>query len=121
MQISTACTSLQCCLNGLVLCIGRAFCVDCVRSEVDCCVVVTVLMCLPVAQVRLTRYERLVGSRCAGAECTGYHHYFWSAWMRSGVSGIRSALWAEWGYEEAFAVVGCLSLGSRRLRAWSVG
>ena len=119
--MSTVRTSLRCCLNGLVLCIGRAFCVDYVRNEADCCVVATVLMCLPVAQVREARSERLVGSRCAGAERTGCQLYVGSAWMRSGVRGIRSALWAECGSAEAFAVVGCLSLGSRRLRAWSAG
>ena len=54
-----------------MLCIGRAFRVDCVRGEADCCVVATVLMCLSVAKVRRARYERLDGSRCVGAECIG--------------------------------------------------
>ena len=60
--MSMVCTSLRCCLDGLVVCTGRAFCVYCVRSEADCCVVAIVLMCLPVAQVRLATSERLVGS-----------------------------------------------------------
>ena len=115
------CTSLRCCLDGLVLCIGRTFCVDCVRSEVDCCVVATVLMCMPVAQVCPARSERLVGSGFVGAECIGCQEYFLSDWKHSGVIGIRSALLAECDSEEAFAVVGCLSLGSRRLRDWSAG
>ena len=89
MQMSMVCTSSRCCLDGLVMCTGRAFCVDCVRNEADCCVVATVLMCPPVAQVRLARSERHTRS---GAECTACQQYFWSAWMRSGVSGIRSAL-----------------------------
>lgn len=104
-----------------MLCIGRAFCVDCVRSEADFCVVTTVLMCLPVAQVRPARFERLAGSGYVGANCTGGQQYFWSAGMRSGVSGIRSVLWTEYGSEEAFAMVGCLSVGSHRLHAWSAG
>jgi len=69
--MSMVCTSLRCCLDGFVLCDGRAFCVDCVQSEADCCVVATVLMCLPVAHVRPARFERLVGPGCVGAECTG--------------------------------------------------
>ncbi len=52
--MSMVCTSLRCCLDGLVLCIGRAFYVDCVRSDADCCVVAIVLMRLPVAHVRLS-------------------------------------------------------------------
>jgi hypothetical protein len=88
------CTSLRCCLNGLVLCNGRAFCVYCVRREADYFFVATVLVCLPVAQNRPTRFERLVGSRCVGAEFTSCQQYFWSAWMRSGVSGTRSAVWS---------------------------
>jgi hypothetical protein len=92
LQMSMACTSLRCCLNGLVLCNGRTFCVDYVRSEANCCVVAIVLMRLPVAHVRLERSERLDGSRCVAAECTGCQQYLWSAWMRSGVSEIRSAL-----------------------------
>ena len=104
-----------------MLCIDRAFCVDCVRIEADCCVVAIVLMCMPIAQVCPTRFENLAGSRCVGEECSGCQQYFWSAWMRSGVSGIRSALWAECDYEDAFTAVGCLSLGYRRLRAWSAG
>jgi len=119
--MSMVCTSLRCCFDGLVLCTGRAFCVDCVRTKADFCVVATVLICLPVAQDRLARSERLVGSICVGAECTGGQQYFWSAWMRSGVSGIRSVLWTKYDSEEAFAVVGCLSLGSRMLRSWSAG
>ena len=119
--MSMVCISLRCCLDGLVLCTSRAFCEDCVRSEADCCVVATLLMCLPVAQVRPSRYERLAMSGRVGAECTSGHQYFWSAWMQSGVSGSRSSLWAESDSEEAFAVVGCLSLGSCRLRAWSAG
>ena len=69
--MSMVCTSLRCCLNGLVLCTCRAFCVCCVRIEADCCVVAIVLMCLPVAQVRLARPKRLVGYDCVIAECTG--------------------------------------------------
>ena len=119
MQTSTGCISLRCCLRGLMLCNGRAFCVYCVRIEADCCVVATVMMCLPVAQIRPSRSERLAGSRCVGAECTGRQQYFRSVWMRSGVSGIRSALWSECDTEEAFAVVGCLSSGSRMMCVWS--
>ena len=87
-----------------MLCAGRAFCVDCVRSEADCRVVATVLMCRHVAQDRLARFERLAGSGCVGAECTGGQQNFWSAWMRIGVSGIRSVIWTEYDSEEAFAV-----------------
>ena len=69
--MSMVCTSLRCCLNGFVLCTGRAFCVDCVRSEANCCVVTTVLMCLPVAQIRPARFERQVGFGYVGANCIG--------------------------------------------------
>ena len=74
--MSMGCASLRCCLIGLVLCTGRAFCVYCVRDGADCCVVATVLMCLPVAHVRLARSERFAGSRCVGAECISYQQYF---------------------------------------------
>jgi hypothetical protein len=90
--MSMVCTSLRFCLNGLVLCTGRVFCVDCVRNEADCSVVATVLRCLPIAHVRLARSERLDGSRCVGAECSGSQQYLWNVLMRSGVSGIRSAI-----------------------------
>ena len=76
MQMSMVRTSLRCCLNGLVLCNGRDFCVDYVRSEADCCVVAIVLMCMPVAQARPTMCERLTQSRCVGAECTSCEQYF---------------------------------------------
>ena len=90
LEMSMVCTSLRCCLDGFVLCTGRAFCV---RSEADCCVVMTVMMCLSVAQVRRARFERLDGFGYVGAKCTGGHQYFWSAWMRIGVSGIWSVIW----------------------------
>jgi hypothetical protein len=74
--VSMGCTSLRCCLNGLALCVGRAFRVYCVRNEADYCVVASVLMCLPVAQVRIARSGRLAGFGCVGAECTKCLHYF---------------------------------------------
>ena len=58
-----------------MLCTSRAFGVDCMRSEADCCVVANVLICLPVAHDRLARSERLAGSGCVGVEPTN----FWSA------------------------------------------
>ena len=61
--MSIGCISLRCCLNGLVLCVGRAFRVYCARSEVECCVVAIVLMCVSVAHARLARFVRLDGSR----------------------------------------------------------
>ncbi len=74
--MSMVCTSLRCCLDGLLFCIGRAFSVDCVRSEADCRVMATVLMCLPVALVHPARFERLDGFGYVGAECTGGQQYF---------------------------------------------
>jgi hypothetical protein len=79
--MSMDCTSLRCCLNGSLLCVGCSFCVFCVRGEAYYCNVATVLMCLPVAQVRRARSRRFVGSRCVNAECTRCHQYFWSAGM----------------------------------------
>ena len=70
------CTSLRCCLNGLVLCNGRVFFVYCVRSEADYCVVAIVLMCLPVAQVRSAGSEHLAVFGCMDVERNGCQQYF---------------------------------------------
>ena len=69
-------TSLRCCLKELALCGGRAFCVYCVHNEAECCVVATMPMCVPVVQDRPTRFGRLLGSKCVGAECTRCQQYF---------------------------------------------
>jgi len=104
-----------------VLCDGYAFCEYCVPNEADCCVVATVPMCLPVVAAHLTRHGRLVGLGCVGAECNGCPRYFLSAWMRTGVAGIRSAVGSEYDSHEAYAVVGYLRVGSRMLRVRSAG
>ena len=67
-----------------MLCVDRVACGNCVCPEADCYVVVNVLLCLQVEQVRTLRFGSFVGSGGAGVACLGYQQNLRIACSRSG-------------------------------------
>ena len=50
---------------------GRATCGCCARRGTDCCVVVSMMLCLQVGQVHPTKFGGLVRFGIAGVACHG--------------------------------------------------
>ncbi len=54
-----------------MLFVGRATSGYCARPVTDCCLVVSVMLCLHVGQAHPTRFGGFAGSGIAGATCHG--------------------------------------------------